>query len=165
MSDALADALFTMESDRKKVLFVCSAGGHLSQLLQLKPWWEHHDRRWVTFDIPDSWAKLKGETLIPAFHPTTRSLPNAVRNYGLARKVLSSWTPDIVISNGAGAAVPFFMHAKKLGIPTVYLEVYDRIDSKTLTGKMVQPFTTTFCVQWPEQQELYTGSENVGLLY
>lgn len=165
MSDALADPLFTMESDRKKVLFVCSAGGHLSQLLQLKPWWEHHDRRWVTFDIPDSWAKLKGETLIPAFHPTTRSLPNAVRNYGLARKVLSSWTPDIVISNGAGAAVPFFMHAKKLGIPTVYLEVYDRIDSKTLTGKMVQPFTTTFCVQWPEQQELYTGSENVGLLY
>lgn len=166
MADSLNDhGLENLDVDKKRVLFVCSAGGHLSQLLQMRPWWEHHERRWVTFDIPDAWAKLEGETLIPAYHPTTRSLPNTLRNYRLAREVLSSWRPDIVISNGAGAAVPFFIQAKKLGIPTVYVEVYDRIDSRTLSGRLCWPLATKFCVQWPEQQELYEGSENVGLLY
>lgn len=150
---------------RRRVLFVSSAGGHLSQLLQLEPWWRHHERRWVTFDLPDARSKLAGEDLVPAHYPTTRNLVNMARNYGLARKELATWKPDVVISNGAGAAVPFFVEAHRRGIPTVYLEVYDRIDSRTLTGRMVRRFTTEFCVQWPEQQALYPNSKLVGPLY
>ncbi len=103
----------------RRVLFVSSAGGHLSQLLQLEPWWRHHDRRWVTFDLPDAHSKLKGEHLIPAHYPTTRNIPNTLRNMVLAHKVLSDWRPDVVISNGAGVAVPFFVAAKFRNIPTV----------------------------------------------
>lgn len=149
----------------RRILFVSSAGGHLSQLLQLKPWWRHHDRRWVTFDLPDARSKLAGEDFVAAYYPTTRNLTNLARNYWLARRQLDEWKPDVVISNGAGAAVPFFFEAKRRNIPTVYLEVYDRIDSKTLTGRMVQRFTTEFCVQWPEQQALYENSTLVGPLY
>ena len=36
-----------------RVVLVCSSGGHLIQLHQLKPWWEKHERTWVTFDLPD----------------------------------------------------------------------------------------------------------------
>lgn len=150
---------------KKKVLFVSSSGGHLSQLIQLRSWWECHDRRWVTFDEPTSRSKLSGELLIGAYHPTTRNLINMARNFGLARRVIAEWRPDVVISNGAGVAVPFFAVAKMCRIPTVYLEVYDRIDSKTLTGRLVQPLTTRFLVQWPEQQALYSSSELVGPLY
>ena len=150
---------------RHRVLFVSSAGGHLSQLLQLEPWWRDHDRRWVTFDLPDARSKLEGEDMVAAHYPTTRNLINMSRNYLLARKQLDGWKPDVVISNGAGAAVPFFIEAHRRGIPTVYLEVYDRIDSRTLTGRMVRRFTTEFCVQWPEQQALYPGSKLVGPLY
>ena len=32
-----------------KVMLVCSSGGHLAQLHRLRPWWEQHDRMWVTF--------------------------------------------------------------------------------------------------------------------
>ncbi len=149
----------------RRVLFVSSAGGHLSQLLQLEPWWRHHDRRWVTFDLPDARSKLEGEVLVPAHHPTTRNLVNMARNYLLARRQLDEWQPDVVISNGAGTAVPFFVEARRRNIPTVYLEVYDRIDSRTLTGRMVRRFTTEFCVQWPEQQALYENSTLVGPLY
>lgn len=151
--------------NRRRVLFVSSAGGHLSQLLQLEPWWRHHERRWVTFDLPDARSKLAGEDLVPAYYPTTRNLINMSRNYRLARRELTEWKPDIVISNGAGTAVPFFIEAHRRGIPTVYLEVYDRIDSRTLTGRMVRRFTTKFCVQWPEQQALYPNSTLVGPLY
>lgn len=150
---------------RRRILFVSSAGGHLSQLMQLRPWWTHHERRWVTFDLPDARSKLAGEELIPAHHPTTRNLVNMARNYSLARHLLDDWRPDVVISNGAGAAVPFFVEASRRDIPTVYLEVYDRIDSRTLTGRLVRGFTSRFCVQWPEQQALYPGSELVGPLY
>ncbi len=150
---------------RQRVLFVSSSGGHLSQLLQLRPWWIQHERRWVTFDLPDARSKLIGEELVPAHYPTTRHVPNTFRNLLLANTVLSKWRPDVVISNGAGVAFPFFVVAKVRRIPTVYLEVYDRIDSRTLTGRMVRPFTTRFCVQWPEQQRLNPGSELVGPLY
>ena len=107
-------------SDRKRVLFVCSSGGHLSQLLQLRAWWEHHERRWVTFDLPDARSKLEGEELIAAHHPTTRNLVNLARNAALARSVIKGYEPDVVVSNGAGVAVPFFALAKARGIPTVY---------------------------------------------
>jgi len=150
---------------KKRVLFVSSAGGHLSQLLQLRPWWAGHDRRWVTFDLADARSKLIGEEVIPAYYPTTRNLFNAARNLWLARTVLREWRPDVIISNGAGVAVPFFIFGKLLGITTVYLEVYDRIDSRTLTGRLVRPFTTTFCVQWPEQQKINPNSVLVGPLY
>lgn len=149
----------------KRVLFASSSGGHLSQLIQLKPWWSQHDCRWVTFDEPTSRSKLAGQTMIPAHHPTTRNAMNMVRNFGLARRVLSEWKPDVVISNGAGVAFPFFVVAKMMRIPTVYLEVYDRIDSRTLTGRLVAPITSRFLVQWPEQQALYRRSELVGPLY
>ncbi len=165
MTDDHSGDVGTRESGKKRVLFVSSSGGHLSQLIQLKPWWVQHERRWVTFDGPTAQSKLEGETLIPAFHPTTRNLKNMARNFELARKVISDWKPDVVISNGAGVAVPFFAVAKLRKIPTVYLEVYDRIDSKTVTGRLVSPLATQFLVQWPEQQALYRGSELVGPLY
>lgn len=148
-----------------RVLFVCSSGGHLSQLLQLRPWWAGHQRYWVTFDLPDARSKLAGERLIAAHHPTTRSLRNLARNIPLARRVLADVQPDVVVSNGAGVALPFFVLARAAGIPTVYLEVYDRVDSRTLTGRLCRPFATRFLVQWPEQQALYPGSQLIGPLY
>jgi hypothetical protein len=46
----------------------------------------------------------------------------------------------------------------------VYVEVFDRIDSPTLTGRLVRPIATRFCVQWPEQQQHYPGSVVIGPL-
>ncbi len=148
-----------------KVLFVCSSGGHLSQLLQLKPWFANHDRRWVTFDLADARSKLRDEDMVPAAYPTTRNLPNLARNFRLAWRELTDFRPDVVISNGAAVALPFFMMARARKIPTVYLEVYDRVDSRTLTGRLVAPFASRFCVQWPEQQRLNPNSVLVGPLY
>jgi UDP-N-acetylglucosamine:LPS N-acetylglucosamine transferase len=149
----------------RRVLFVCSSGGHLSQLLQLRSWWANHERQWVTFDLPDARSKLEGEILIPAHHPTTRNVKNLLRNLPLAVGMVRRFRPDIIVSNGAGVAVPFFLVARLLRIPTVYLEVYDRIDSRTLTGRLCRPLSSLFLVQWPEQQVLYRGSVLVGPLY
>lgn len=133
--------------------------------MRLRPWWESHERKWVTFDLPDARSQLEGEDFIPAYFPTTRNLVNLARNTPLAWRVLSEFKPDVVVSNGAGVAVPFFVVAKVLGVPTVYVEVYDRVDSRTVTGRLCRPLASEFLVQWPEQAQLYDGSTLIGPLY
>lgn len=123
---------------------------------------EQHERTWVTFDKTDARSTLAGERVVYAFHPTTRHLGNLVRNAVLARKTLDRHRPDVVVSTGAGVALPFFVLARSRGIPTVYLVVYDRVDSTTLTGRLCHRFSSAFCVQWPEQVPLYDGAELVG---
>jgi hypothetical protein len=159
-----ADQVVEPVTDRPHVLLVGSAGGHLAQLMRLEPWWGDLTRTWVTFDKPDARSLLRGEVVIWAHHPTTRNLPNLVRNARLAVTQVRRLRPDVVVSTGAGVAVPFFLAARALGIPTVYVEVFDRIDSPTMSGRMCRPITTSFCVQWPEQQPLYPGSVVIGPL-
>lgn len=145
-----------------RVLIVCSAGGHLAQLHRLEDWWREHDRAWVTFDTADARSLLVDEDVTYAFHPTTRNIPNLIRNLWLAWRLVPKYKPDVVISSGAGVAVPFFWVARLRGIRTAYLEVFDRIDSRTVTGRLCKPATDLFLVQWEEQQKLYADSVVVG---
>ncbi len=147
-----------------KVALVCSSGGHLAQLFALERWWAEHDRVWVTFDTADAVALLAEERAIWAHHPTTRNLRKAWRNLTLAWRVLRRERPDVVVSSGAGVAVPFFVVAKLLGMRTVYVEVVDRVDSRTLTGRLVYPLTDLFCAQWAEQVRLYPRAVDIGAL-
>ena len=149
---------------RPHLLLVASTGGHLAQLLVLEPWWSRYERTWVTFDKPDARSALAGEHVVYAHHPTTRNARNALRNLVLAVAVLDRTAPSLVVSTGAGVAAPFFLVARLRRIPAVYVEVFDRISSPTLTGRMTRWMSDAFCVQWDEQRPLYPGSENIGVL-
>lgn len=151
-------------SDRAHLLLVASTGGHLAQLLTLRTWWSRFDRTWVTFDKADARSTLAGERIVFAHHPTTRNLPNAARNLVLARRTLADVRPSLIVSTGAGVAAPFFYLAKIEGIPSLYIEVFDRIASTTLTGRMCHLVASAFCVQWTDQQTLYPGADYIGQL-
>lgn len=145
-----------------KVLLVASAGGHLTQLLALRGFWEGRRRRWVTFDKPDAQAALVGEKVTWAFHPTTRNPWNAIRNTFLAVWDLLRDRPRLIVSSGAAVAVPYFLVARVLRIRTVYIEVIDRIDSPTLSGRICYRLADAFCVQWEQQLELYPDAVVIG---
>ena len=149
-----------------RALLICSSGGHLAQLVALRPWYAGRPRTWVTFDTPHARSLLAGEETVWAYHPTTRNIPNLLRNTGLAvRRLLPRRTrPAVLVSTGAGVALPFFVLGRLLGVPTVYIEVYDRIDMPTLTARLCRPFTSLFLVQWPEQREMYPEAVVVGHL-
>jgi UDP-N-acetylglucosamine:LPS N-acetylglucosamine transferase len=147
-----------------RILIVCSSGGHLVQLHNLKPWWEQHDRVWVTFEKLDSKSLLAGEAVTWAHHPTTRNLRNLARNLGLAWRLLRSYRPDLVVSSGAGVAFPFFLLARLFGHKTVYVEVYDRIESATMTGRLCYPLSNLFLLQWEEQRRIYPKGIVIGSL-
>ena len=91
-------------------------------------------------------------------------MPNAIRNLGLAVRILRAERPDAVISDGAGVAFPFFLIARSFGVRTAYLEVYDRISTPTLTGRLCYPITSLFLLQWPEQARHYPRGQVIGCL-
>lgn len=146
------------------VMMVTTQGGHLAHLVALESWWRRYDRIWVAPPTADVADKLDGERVVKSYYPTTRNLWNAFRNLGLAVRTLSRERPSVVVSAGAGVAVPFFFVAWMLRIPTVFIEVYDRIDSPTMTGRLCGPFTTCRYVQWESQVERYPDAEVVGPL-
>ena len=147
-----------------RVLFVTSAGGHLAQLLPLEPWYRDHDVRWVTFELPDAVGLLTDSNVVWAYHPTTRNLKNLVRNGVLAIRELRRSRPDLIVSSGAAIAVPFFWIGKLFGAKTVYIEVIDRIDTRTLTARLVLPVTDLFLAQDASQLELFPSGYLIGTL-
>jgi len=153
------------ESRAPTVVFVCSSGGHLMQLYNLKPWWERYRRVWVTFDTQDVRSLLSDEATISAHHPTTRNIPNLLRNSLLAWRVLRRYRPSVVISTGAGVALPFFVLARSLGIRTIYIEVFDRIEAPSLTARLCYPLSDLFALQWQEQARFFPRGKFIGPLF
>lgn len=146
------------------LLLVGSSGGHLAQLQALEPWYRHRDRRWVTFDTPDARSQLVGESVVWAYHPTTRHIGNLLRNSVLAVRHVRRRRVAAVVTTGAGVALPFVVVARLRRIPSVYIEVYDRIDSPTLTARLCRPFVSAMLVQWEEQRRFYPEATVVGRL-
>ena len=152
-------------NDELKICLVGSSGGHLTHLYMLKPFWKEKNRFWVTFDKEDAKSILDGEKMYPCYYPTNRNVKNLIRNTFLAIKILKRERPDLIISSGAAVAVPFFYIGKLFGAKLVYIEVFDRIDKPTMTGKMVYPIVDKFIVQWEEMLKIYPKAVYGGSIY
>lgn len=123
------------------------------------------DRFWVTFDKEDANSALEGERVYHCYFPTNRNIFNLFRNSLLAAKVLHREKPELIISSGAAVAVPFFILGKLMGAKTVYIEVFDRSDKATVTGRLVRRFADAFVVQWDEMLQVYPGAKNLGSIF
>lgn len=133
-----------------RVLLVCSPGGHLQQMLALRPAWEGWERSWATLPGSDVASLLAEERVTLAHGPTNRSLRNLARNLAVAWRVLRAEKPDAVLSTGAALAVPFFLVAKLLRIRAIYVESVTRTENLSLSGRLVYPLADDFYVQWPD---------------
>lgn len=148
-----------------KVCLVSSSGGHLTHLYMLKPFWESKDRFWVTFDKEDARSLLDGEIMYPCYYPSNRSIKALFINTIEAFKILRKERPDLIISCGAAVAVPFFYVGKLFGAKLIFIEVFDRINSSTLTGKLVYPISDRFIVEWEEMKKIYPKAINLGSIF
>jgi hypothetical protein len=92
--------------EKVDVLLTCSSGGHLLQLLVLREVWEPFDRVWVTDDRSDTRSLLADERVVFAHWPTSRTLRTLPRNLALAWRVVRRTRPAVVLTTGAGTAVP-----------------------------------------------------------
>jgi UDP-N-acetylglucosamine:LPS N-acetylglucosamine transferase len=145
------------EDGHHPLLIVCSSGGHLLQMHELREAWEGFERVWVTFDKSDSRSLLREERVVHAYGPTNRNVPNLLRNLRLAVRVLRDERPAAILTTGAGVAVPFAWIGRLLGVPTVYVESVTRIDGLSLSARMIAPVAKRMYAQWPELAEPSKG--------
>jgi beta-1,4-N-acetylglucosaminyltransferase len=140
---------------RAELLLACSSGGHLLQLLALMPAWDDRERVWVTFDKADARSLLGGEQVVYAYGPTNRSIRNLLRNLVLAWRVVGRVRPRVILSTGAGVAVPFAWVGRLRGARVVFVESLTRIDGPSMSCRLIAPVADRVYAQWPELAETY----------
>lgn len=146
------------------VMLVCSAGGHLLQLSLLSEAWREISHAWVTLDRDDAAALLEGQRVFYAHGPTNRNIVNLMRNIPLAWRLLRALKPKVMVTTGAGIAVPFAWVARVRKVKVVYVESLTRIDSPSLSYRLVRPVTSRVYVQWPELASAVPEARYVGSL-
>jgi anti-anti-sigma factor len=135
----------------QNVMLICSAGGHFKAMQSLQPFRQQYKEvSWVTFNMPTTVSDLEQERVYWAYGPTNRNSLNLLRNLILAFQVLRREKPDLIISTGAGVAVPFILIAKflsKLGflathLSTVFIESKTRVKDISLSARILQWFSS-----------------------
>ena len=154
----------------KKVLFISSTGGHLNELLQLKPMFEKYDSYIVTEKTKTN-KDLKNEyknisyLLYGTKHKPIRYIFVAIFNIIKSLILFIKIRPNVIISTGAHTAVPICLIGKLFKKKIIYIETFANIHTKTLTGKIIYPIADLFVVQWESMLELYPKAEYWGWIF
>lgn len=72
--------------------------------------------------------------------------------------------PAVVVSCGTGLTVPIFLAARLCGVRTVFIESMSRVESLSMTGRLLLGRVDLFIVQWPSLAERVPGSVYGGQL-
>ena len=134
------------------------------QAKQLAPVYEKYDHFFFTFSggVADEMKKTQ----------RVRDIPNIVRRNPLSwivgavlsAKAVIEEKPDVVISTGAGIVVFFCLFAKLRGAKLIFIESMARVESPTLTARMLYPFADLFFVQWTGLLEYFPKARFEGRL-
>ena len=138
-----------------KICLACSAGGHLTEILHLEPCYSKHKHFFLTFKRQDTTDLRKSEYVRfitdPGRNPV--KLLKCVYETFVA---LSKERPEVVISTGAGVAIPACYMAKLLfGSKVVFLESFCRVEEPSLAGRLAYPIADLFLIQWPKLSKKY----------
>lgn len=125
----------------KTALLVAATGGHLAQLVRLRPRLTALDGLrvvWATFDTPQSRALLRGEDVVYVRFTASRDLTNVLVNSVQARRILREVDPSLVVSTGSAIALSFLPLAAARGIECHYVESAARGEGPSLTGRLLR---------------------------
>ena len=156
---------------KKNVLFISSTGGHLDELMQLKPMFEKYNYYIVTEKTKSNIGlKKKFPKKINFLAYGTKKnmliypfllLFNSFKSLYIYIKT----RPKFIISTGAHTAGPMCLIAKIFGSKIIYIETFANSKTKSVTGKLVYKFADLFIVQWEEMLELYPKAVYGGWIY
>ena len=155
----------------KKILFISSTGGHLSEMLKLKPMFKKYDYHIIT-EKDKSTVKLKEEyndkidylvygTKDKLFTYFFKFIFNSFKSLYYLIKI----KPNYIITTGAHTAVPICILSKLFNIKIIYIETIANSETKTLTGKILYPFVNLFIVQHKSMLKLYKKAVYGGWIY
>ncbi len=157
------------EQKKKNILFVGSAGGHITEILELKDLREKYNYLIVTEDV-ETTRPLAKQYNIKFLKPDTARnsilfWTNFFTNFFLSLKILISFKPKVIITTGSHTAVPMCLLGKLLGKKIIWILCYARVNTKAKSANIVYPITDLFIVQWESAKALYPKSKYFGGIY
>ncbi len=156
---------------KKKVLFISSTGGHLDELLQLKPLFYKYNYYIIT-EKDASNKSLKNE-----YGNKISFLPYGTRSklfsyifiyFFLCIKSIFLYfkiRPKVIVTTGTHTAGPICYLGKLFGSKIIYIETFANTHKKTVTGRLIYPIADLFIVQWKEMLDLYPKAIYGGSIY
>ncbi len=143
----------------KKVLFIASTGGHLTELLQLKPMFTDYDYLLVT-EKTKTTMSLKNDFKVKYVVFGTKDhllsyLFKFTYNILLSIIYFISFSPDVIVTTGTHTAVPMCYLAHFFKKKVIYIETFANSKSPTQAGKIIYPIADVFIVQWESMKEFY----------
>lgn len=144
---------------KKRVMFISSVGGHLTQMLELKSLFNDYDYVLVT-EKTDVTVDLKEKYRMDYLVYGSRQylfkyififLYNLIRSVYLFVK----YRPEVIVTTGTHTAVCMCYLGWLFRRKVIFIESFAKRTSRTLSGKMVYPIATTFIVQWKSMLEFY----------
>lgn len=153
----------------KKVMFISSVGGHLTQLLELSPMYKNYDYVLVTEKtaVTNSMnEKYKIEYLVYGsrqylFKYIFKFLYNIFKSFYLFVK----YRPDVIVTTGAHTSVPMCYIGKLFQKKIIFIESFAKRTSPTLSGRLVYPIASIFIVQWKTMLKFYPKAKYFGGIY
>lgn len=158
------------KSKKKKILFISSMGGHLNELVQLKPLMDKYDSMLITEkNETTEYLKKKFDNVKYLRYGTKSNKLKYIYIFGMniIDSFINVWSfrPDVIITTGTHTAVPTCYIGKIFGAKVVFIETFANIKSKTVSGKLVYPIADKFIVQWESMKEKYKKSDYWGWIF
>lgn len=152
----------------KKICLSCSVGGHLTQMRQLNKLYQKYEYFFITEDteITRIFAKNEKVYLLKLINRKKWDfLLVLIYNTIITLKCLMREKPDLIICTGALSTLPCCVLGKLLGIRLVFIESFAKLNTPTLTGKLVYRFADLFIVQWEPMLKHYPKAVYGGSVY
>ncbi len=150
-----------------KACFVASSGGHWEELMCLKEIADEHESFFITEKGGQGLdSDLKNIYKLPQINRhESYFLRHFIKLFFSAKHILKKEKPDIVITTGALIAFPFCILAKIRGAKLIYIESFARINTASLTGRLVYQLADLFLVQWEPLLKVYPKAKYVGGIF
>lgn len=142
----------------RQVHLIASLGGHLELLRRVAPSPPGSTRTWVTS------AGIAADSLA-AQGERVRTLPRLDRGSARPGAVLAGVLlalrerPRVVVTSGAGLAVPFCLTSRLLGARLVHVETMARVTSGSSSGRLLARFADAVIIQWEELRAVYPSAD------
>ena len=155
----------------KKVMFISSTGGHLTQLLQLKELFKEYEYVLITekTDVTKSMKSKYNMSFFPYGSRNQKLLYPFILliNCFMSLFYLIKYNPEVIVTTGANTAAAMCCLGKIFRKKVIYIESFAKNNSPTVTGKMIYKLHayTTFVVQLENMLKYYPKAECWGWIY
>ena len=148
-----------LSRDRKmKICMAASAGGHLTQLLNIANAFKNYEVFYVS--TLDSIAKTRTFYLIGECN---REHPfQVILVFFRCIKIILSKRPNVIISTGAAPGYLLCLVGKLFGAKIVWLDSIANTEKLSMSGRMIRPFADLILSQWPDVAAKYKNVEFAG---